>query len=70
MDRHTQDYQAACLRSMQQLIGKRIVKLIKDPTGFSGFELEDGTRVWILCDPEGNGPGFAEIVPGAHFTKG
>jgi len=70
MDRYTQDYQAACLKAMQPLVGKRISGLIKDKSGHFGFELEDKTTVWILCDPEGNGPGFAEITPGVHITKG
>jgi len=63
MDARTRDYQAACLKAMQPLLGKRISSLIQDKTGFFGFELEDQTTVWILCDPEGNGPGFAEITP-------
>lgn len=25
--------------------------------------LDDGTAVVVACDPEGNGPGFLEIVP-------
>jgi hypothetical protein len=26
-----------------------------------GFEMSDNTRVWIMRDPEGNGPGFLSI---------
>ena len=26
-----------------------------------GFEMNDGTRVWVMRDPEGNGPGFLSI---------
>jgi len=51
MDRYTQDYQAACLKAMQPLVGKRIKSLIKDKTGHFGLEMEDKTTVWILCDP-------------------
>lgn len=49
------------------LVGKQITGLVEsqdDGTGTGdtiGFELEDGSVVWILCDPEGNGPGFLEI---------
>ena len=62
------DYQRACLKAMRPLVGKRIKGLIKDESGHFGFELEDKTLVWILCDPEGNGPGFAEIVPGSRIA--
>ena len=65
MDGHARDYQAACLKAMQPLVGKRIRGLVRDDReGFFGFELEDDTKVWVLCDPEGNGPGFPEVVPG------
>ena len=26
-----------------------------------GFEMSDGTRIWVLRDPEGNGPGFLSV---------
>lgn len=62
MDSHSQQYQAASLKALRPLVGKRIRGLIKDREGFFGLEMEDRTQVWILCDPEGNGPGFAEIT--------
>ena len=28
-----------------------------------GLLFTDGTAAWIMCDPEGNGPGFLDIQP-------
>ena len=70
MAAHDINYQRACIKAMQPLVGKSIKGLVKDESGNFGFELEDKTLVWILCDPEGNGPGFAEIVPSYQIAKG
>lgn len=59
MTRSEKHYQDACLEALLPLVGKRIKALIRDDSGNFGFETEDGTAVWIMCDPEGNGPGFA-----------
>ena len=29
-----------------------------------GLIFSDSTTAWIMCDPEGNGPGFLDIAPG------
>jgi hypothetical protein len=70
MDADTQARQDACLRALRPLVGRRIRALVRDEAGLSGFETDDGTRVWILCDPEGNGPGFADVVPGPRNPEG
>lgn len=47
------------------MIGRKIVRLVigEDEDGDYpiGFQLDDDTVVWVLRDPEGNGPGFLEI---------
>jgi len=47
----------------RQLLGHRIVQLAEstDQPPIPGLLLDDGTAVWIQCDPEGNGPGFLLI---------
>ncbi len=55
-------YQDACLKELAPLVGQRIKNLIRDNEGNFGFKTERGTQVWIMCDPEGNGPGFAEVI--------
>lgn len=49
-----------------QLIGRKIVGLVEtdDVPPVPGFTLDDGKTVFILCDPEGNGPGFLAIEKG------
>jgi hypothetical protein len=59
MSRHTE----AMLKQMDRLVGQRITGLIRagenDPE-FVGFTT-GVYDVWVLCDPEGNGPGFLDI---------
>jgi hypothetical protein len=50
-----------------QLVGKTISGLViaeaeGDIDEGIGLKFTDGTIVWILSDPEGNGTGFLEIV--------
>lgn len=50
-----------------RLLGKTITRIVKDTADQDigtvyGFELDSGETIWILCDPEGNGPGFLEIT--------
>lgn len=50
-----------------RMVGAKIVQAFIDPEEeFAGFmiQLPDGTQkqVWVLCDPEGNGSGFLEVV--------
>jgi hypothetical protein len=52
-------------KHLEPLVGHRIVEIIEDSdyadNGFYGFRLDDGTLVWVLMDPEGNGPGHLDI---------
>lgn len=56
----------------QQLVGGTITQAIVSDTEYGeahfGFEvrLPSGQckTVWVLCDPEGNGPGFLDIGEG------
>lgn len=47
------------------LLGKRAVRVAVSPDDdigdIYGIEFDDGTVAWILCDPEGNGPGHLDI---------
>lgn len=48
-----------------QLVGRKVTGLVKDPSDpFApvwGLRFDDGTMAFILCDPEGNGPGHLAI---------
>jgi hypothetical protein len=48
-----------------QLVGRKVTGLVKDPSPgvgpIWGLKFDDGTMAFILCDPEGNGPGHLEI---------
>ena len=48
-----------------QLVGRKVTGLVKDPSHdvepIWGLKFDDGTMAFILCDPEGNGPGHLEI---------
>ncbi len=52
-------------RHAGRLVGRRIERLCIAPDTdigpLPGFELDDGTTVWVLEDPEGNGSGFLEF---------
>lgn len=53
-------------KEYSKLIGKRVKGLVKSPPEMGmkecyGLEFTDGTVAWIMCDPEGNGPGFLAI---------
>jgi hypothetical protein len=67
------EFVEACLdRLVPQLVGLTITGGAVDDTGeFWGFiaEGKQGAKpvkkvVFVLCDPEGNGPGFLEINEG------
>lgn len=52
------------LKKYEQLIGKIIVKIarsVEEDGTFYGLVFNDDTVAWILCDPEGNGPGCLDI---------
>ena len=50
-----------------KLIGKTVSKIVKDEQYGEisyGIVFQDNTVAWILCDPEGNGPGHLDICDG------
>jgi len=53
-----------------QLIGHKVTGIVKSPSSWSdpfwGLKFDDGTIAFILCDPEGNGPGHLEIQKGGN----
>ena len=56
------------LKEYSKLKGKTVRLVIRDSAPAElggtcyGLEFTDGTLAWIMMDPEGNGPGFLEIV--------
>lgn len=59
------DAQAFIDMILPEIVGKTIASAIKDEDGKHwGFIAKgDGEQkqVWVLCDPEGNGPGFLDV---------
>ena len=47
-----------------KLIGHKIISALKDPEGSFGFQLDNGTLVWVDQDAEANGPGWLNIEVG------
>jgi hypothetical protein len=54
----------------QKLVGRRITGIVAyrsheldGEKPIWGLELDDRDIAWILCDPEGNGPGFLNVEP-------
>lgn len=49
----------------KKLVGLKVTGVVKDSSDefeeLYGLKMSNGTIVWILCDPEGNGPGFLDI---------
>ena len=46
-----------------KLVGKTVVGVVKesdDREAIYGIKFNDGTIAWVLCDTEGNGPGFLD----------
>ena len=52
------------------MVGKKVVSILVDSSQETvrdfgeplfGLEMSDNTRIWVLRDPEGNGPGFLSI---------
>ena len=56
------------VKHLGQLVGRKVTGLVKDPGQDTepiwGLKFDDGTLAFILCDPEGNGPGHLEIQKG------
>ena len=59
-------------KHLKPLIGKKVKGLAVDNTRETlaafgepiwGLEFTDGTVVFAMRDPEGNGPGFLDIIP-------
>jgi hypothetical protein len=48
---------------LSHLVDKKIVKVGVTKDDFPFFELDDGTKVEISRDEEGNGPGFLFGLP-------
>lgn len=54
------------IENLSKLLGEVITGIVydDDDTGAGrlyGLRLTGGTIAWILCDPEGNGPGHLEL---------
>lgn len=58
-------------KHLKSLIGKKVKGLAVDNTRETladfgepiwGLEFTDGTVAFVMTDPEGNGPGFLEII--------
>ena len=57
-------------RLASAMAGKKVVRILVDSSPETvrdfgeplfGFEMSNGIRIWVLCDPEGNGPGFLSV---------
>lgn len=52
-------------RHATRLVGRRITGLVleldADVGAIPGLELDDRTVLFVLSDPEGNGPGFLDV---------
>jgi len=46
------------MKYLKPLEGRTIKKTGVDKDGFPYFTLDDGTKIEVSCDEEGNGPGF------------
>jgi ribosomal protein L2 len=54
---------------LKQLVGLQVDQIVYDPDNdfpLFGLKFQDGTFAWILCDPEGNGPGHLDIQLGTR----
>ena len=51
-----------CAKECEQLVGKKVTAVVIDKDHeFMGLKI--GKKIaWVLCDPEGNGPGHLDIV--------
>lgn len=47
----------------KHLEGRKILKTGLNKEGFPFFTLDDGSRIEVSQDPEGNGPGFLFGLP-------
>lgn len=46
-----------------QLVGHKVVNVVRDvgDNETYGLLFSNGATAWVMCDPEGNGPGFLDI---------
>jgi hypothetical protein len=55
-------------------LGRKIVKIVGVDAGMDencvGLALDNGSTLIVLCDPEGNGPGYVELVDKDGNTVG
>jgi hypothetical protein len=53
-------------KHLTKLVGKKVTGVVYDPAAdIFALKLTGRTYAWILCDPEGNGPGHLDIQEGA-----
>jgi len=51
----------------KKLVGRTVVDIVgvqesdNEDDKVMGLMLDNGSVAWVLCDPEGNGPGFLEV---------
>jgi len=74
MANHYQDHVNAMVKNLQVLIGSRVTGIVQSGAPANsettvGLVFEGGDKgkrteytAWILCDPEGNGPGHLDVV--------
>lgn len=48
---------------LKPLVGKKIVEVGETKEGYPFFKLNDGTKIEVSRDEEGNGPGFLFGLP-------
>jgi hypothetical protein len=51
-------------KQLEPYMGAKIVGFADDEEGVFGLIIQKGKQkkvLWVLCDPEGNGPGFLEL---------
>lgn len=50
------------IKHLKQLVGKKVTGVCVDQDGeMYGLVFTGGVVAWIMCDPEGNGPGHLDI---------
>ncbi len=58
---------SAFIKEYSQLVGAKVTAVVRDAGKDGdmdecfGLQFSNGKIAWIMCDPEGNGPGFLDI---------
>lgn len=64
---------AGFLEHYNQLKGLTVVDVVQDGNKGNdqcwGLQMSNGKIAWIMCDPEGNGPGFLSIEEDVDTPK-